>query len=247
MRPDRLERILRDLHVRPTRDADRGRSELEAELLARHERTTSRERGFHMMFLKRPVYVALLLAVLGIGACTVPTETEVEMGQRLTYTLDGKEMLGKVGDLVQFVEIQPGVDEVTINMFETDDGPMVIDLVVWGRGLDADQLAGRIAGAFPVVAGGRLETEELSTDVETSIAEKLGHDIFKFEIVAEGTDSEIKAQILEQIFETGFAGLADVDVNTEDGVTTIDVEMTHEGDGLETEDELTIDLIREDE
>ena len=38
-------------------------------------------------FFKRPAFAILLLAVLGVGACTVPTETEVEMGQRLTYTL----------------------------------------------------------------------------------------------------------------------------------------------------------------
>ena len=81
--------------------------------------------------------------------------------------------------------------------------------------------------------------------MKTSIAEKLGHDIFNFEIVAEGTDSEIKARILEQIFENGFTGLADVDVSTTDGVTTIDLEMTHEGEGVETEDTMVIELIRE--
>ncbi len=199
-----------------------------------------------MTLIKRPAFVALLLAALGIGACTVPTETEVEMGQRLTYTLDGKEMLGRIGDLVQFVEVQPGVDEVTINMNETDGGPLVVDLVVWGRGLDADDLAGRIAGTFPEMDRNRLETERVSTDVKTSLAEKVGHFIFHYEFVAEGTDSEIRAQILEQIYESGFEGDAQVDVNTEEGVTTIGLEMIHEGDGVETEDELEIEVIREE-
>lgn len=231
MRPDRLERILRDLNVRTTRDAARGRNELEAELLARHEAITSRERGFHMtMLFRKPVLAVLLVAVLAVGACTVPTETEVEMGQRLTYNLASKEMMNRIGDLVHFVEGQPGVDEVKIHMAETDDGTMVIDLVVWGRGLDADILAGRIADMFPAVSDGSLETEELSIDVKTSIAEKIGHDVFHFEIVAEGTDGEIKAQILEQIYESGFTGMAEVDVSTEGGVTSVGVELIHEGD-----------------
>ncbi len=198
-------------------------------------------------FFKRPAFAILLLAVLGVGACTVPTETEVEMGQRLTYTLTDKAVMGQIGDLVQFVEVQPGVDQVSIREEATDDGPLVIDLVVWGRGIKVDALTGRIADAFPAMADGRLETEELSTEVKTSIAEKIGHSVFHFDIVAEGTDNEIKAQILEQIYEGGFEGLAEVDVHTEDGVTTIDLEMTHEGDGVETEDVIKIEMINEDD
>jgi len=198
-------------------------------------------------FFKRPVFAILLLAVLGVGACTVPTETEVEMGQRLTYTLTDKSVMSQIGDLVQFVEAQPGVEEVLIQEEATDDGPLVIDLVAWGRGFKVDALTGRIAAAFPDLAKGRLETEVLSTDVKTSIAEKIGHDVFHFDIVAEGIDSEIRAQILQQIYESGFEGLAEVDVHTEDGVTTIDLEMVHEGEGVETEDVIKIEMKHEDE
>jgi hypothetical protein len=248
MRPDRLDRILRDLTARPTRDAAPGRRELETELLARHERTMSRERGFLMTtILKRPVFAVLLLAVLGVGACTVPTETELEVGQRLTYTLTDKAVMSQVGDLVQFVIAQPGVDDVHIEEEATDDGPLVIDLVVWGRGFKIDTLVSRIGEAFPAMAKGHLETEVLSTDVKTSIAEKLGHDFLHLDLHVEGTNAEIRAQILEQIYESGFEGTADVDVHTEDGVTTVDLEMTHEGVSGETEDVIKIEMINEDE
>ncbi len=247
MRPDRLERILRTLCARPVRDAGRGRDELEAELLARHERTTSRERGLKMMFLKRPVYAVLIIAVLGVGACTVPTETEVEMGQRLTYTLPDGGDLDELRQVASFVESQPGVEDVSVAVEEVDGGPTILDLVVWGRGLDGGRLAGRIAEAFPGLADAPPALEDLSTEVRTSLAEKLGHSVFNFEIVAEGTDDEIRQQILQQIFESGFGGEADVNVFTEDGVTTIDLEMIQEGDGLETEDEMVIEVIREDE
>ncbi|MBU0740858.1 hypothetical protein KKG45_11520 [bacterium] len=200
-----------------------------------------------MMFPRKPVYVTLLLAVLGIGACTVPTETEVEMGQRLTYTLDSGGLLDELQQVTRFVEAQPGVDDVSVAIQETDDGPTTIDLMIWGRGIDGDDLAGRLAGVFPALAGAHLERQELTTGIRTSLAEKLGHDLFHIEVVAEGTDDEIRARILQQIYESGFAGDAQVDVSTEDGVTTIGVEMTHEGDGVETEDELVIEVIREDE
>jgi hypothetical protein len=247
MRPDRLERILRDLNARPTRDAARGRNELAAELLARHEQITSRERGFKMMFLKRPALVALVLVAVGIGACTVPTETEVEMGQRLTYTLSSGGPLEEVRQVKAFVEAQPGVEDVSVAVEEVDGGPTTLDLMVWGRGLDGDRLAGRLADVFPVLADAPPAIEDLSTEVRTSVAEKVGHFVFHFDIRAEGTDEEIREQILQQIYESDFPGEAEVDVNTEGDVTTIDMEMTHEGDGVETEDEMVIEVIREDE
>lgn len=246
MRPDKLDGILRTLSARPTRDAAAGRSKLEAELLSRPEINTSRERGFIMTALyRKPIVAFVLVALLAVGACTVSTETEVEMGQRLTYTLESSKSMEGIGELVQFVEKQPGVEEVSINMNKTKDGTVVVDLAVWGPGLDPDGLADRIAGTFPGIAEGKLETSDLSTEVKTSFAEKIGHEFFQFDIVAEGTDNEIKAQILETIYESGFEGLADVDVTTTDGVTKIDLEMTHEGDGVETEDEVIIELIRE--
>jgi hypothetical protein len=248
MRPHRLERILRDLNARPTRAATAGRDELEAELLARHEVFTSRERGFLMTtILRKPVLVLAAIALLAVAACTVPTETEVAMGQRLTYTLDSQAMLGHVDELVRFVESRPGVDEVGVNVMETDGGPLVVDLVVWGKGLEAGRLAGAVAEAFPAVATGSLETEDLSVGVKASLAEKLGHEVFDFEITATGTDEEIRAQILEQLQASGFAGTAAVDVNTVDGVTTIGVEMSHEGEGVETEDSMVIELQRDDD
>jgi len=247
MRPDRLERILRDLAARPTRDAARGRAELEAELLARHDRTMSRERGWHMIFLKRPVYVVLILAVMGIGACTVPTETEVEVGQRLTYTLAGDIDSEELQMMTQFALTQPGIDDVSVSIHERDDGPTIVDLVIWGRSVDVVNMAGRISASFPAVAGAHLESQELTTDVPTSLAEKLGHDLFHIEIVAEGTDEEMRAQILQQVYESGFTGDAQVDIVIENGVATIGLEMTHEGDAVETEDEVMIELIREDD
>lgn len=198
-----------------------------------------------MMFLKRPVYVALILAVVGVGACTVPTETEVEMGQRLTYTLPTGGDLEDLQQVTRFVEAQPGVDDVSVAIEEVDGGPTTVDLMVWGRGLDGGRLAGRIAEAFPALANAQPETDDLSTAVRTSLAEKVGHYVFHFDFEVEGSDEEIREQILQQIFESGFEGEAQVDVSTEGDVTTIDLEMTHEGDGVETEDEMVIEVIRE--
>ncbi len=115
MRSDDTKRILRTLHDRPVREAH-GRDELETELLARHASITRQRRGgFMSILMRRPIIVALLIAVTGIAACTVPTETEVEMGQRLNYTFtpgstgyeDAVATLDAVQDMTKTVEAFP--------------------------------------------------------------------------------------------------------------------------------------------
>ena len=250
MRLDRLERTLRELHACPTRDGATGRRDLRAELLARHARTASRRQGGRLRAaFMRPVLAMLLLAVLGVGACTVPTETDVEMGRRLTWTVADATAPNRIGDLVRLVEAQPGVDEVSIREDVAEGGPLVVDLVIWGRGIAVEALCDRVHEAFPELADADLESEPLTTRAETSLAGKLGHEVLHLDLDlhVSGTDAEIRAQILEQIYAGGFDGLADVDVRTEDGVVTVDLEMTEElGADQVREDVIRIDLQRDD-
>lgn len=248
MRSDEHDRILRELHARPTRPAH-GRDELEEELLARHAVHTRPGRTTTMTNLfKRPVFIMLLIGVMGIAACTVPTETEVEMGHRLTYTFasDGGETLNSVRDVAGFVETYAGVEDVSVNVNEVEGGQTTVDMMIWGRGVAVGDLKRSIAGRFPAMAGAELAEETLSSTVKTSLAENVGHHLFRIEVL-EGSDDEVRAQILQQIYESGFDGEADVQVTQDGDLMTIGVEMTQDADGVQTEDEMVLEIIREDD
>ena len=244
MRPDSLERILEALHVRPARGVLPGRAELEGELLARHDVLYSRGRGFTMTtLLKRPVLVLLLLAVLGVAACTVPTETQVEMGHHFVYsTVDGAALVAAVPEVTRYLEAQPGMEKVSVGVREIEGGTSSLDLLLFGRDLDASALAGSLRDRWPVLAAAALDVEALEGTVHASLAEKLGHELFQFEFQMEGTPEEMRAQVLEQIRASGFDGDADVKVSTDGDVTTFDIQMTAEGEGTRTEDEMVVEI-----
>ena len=249
MRSADLERILRRLHARPVRPAP-GRDMLAAQLAARHRSlyTTGRT-PFMTTLLRKPVLATLLIGLLGVAACTVPTETEVDAGQRLTYTLtpgspsyDGAvALLHQVKDMTTYLEGYPGVESVSVLVDEVEGGTMALDLIAWGTGFGAPALERDLATRWPILAAADLRTEPLAGTVRTSLAEKLGHQFFDFS-VAQGTPDEMRASILEQIRASGFEGEADVQVTQDGDLTTIGVELTHDGEGVQTEDEIVIEL-----
>ena len=204
--------------------------------------------------MRRPLFAVLLFAVLGIAACTVPTDTEVEMGQRLTYTFEPdspayahvEDMMSAVSEVVDVVESHPGVEDVSVSVNEIQGGPLSVDLMIWGREISVPALTAKLAERWPAMREADLSSEALSSTVKTSLAENVGHHLFNIE-VAEGTPEEMREEILRQIYEGGFEGDADVTVVQDGDVTTIGVEMTGTQDGLETatEDEIVIELIEE--
>lgn len=249
MRSADLERILRRLHDRPVRTSP-GRDALADQLAARQETTYRTGRTPIMtILLRKPVLALLLLGLLGVAACTVPTETEVEMGQRLTYSLSPADdsyaqadaLLSQVRDVTTYVESYPGVENVSISVQEIDGGPLSLDLIVWGTGFEPAALERDLAGRWPALAAADLSVETLSGTVRTSLAEKMGHEFFDISVV-DGTPEEMRAAILEQIFANGFQGEADVQVSRDGDLTTIGVELTQDADGLQTEDEIVIEL-----
>ncbi len=254
MRSVDLKRILRDLNARPTRAAV-GRDELSERLAARHATMTETRRSpFMNILLQKPVLAVLVIAVIGVGACTVPTETEVEMGQRLTYTLSpgdntydqATKLLDQVSDIDKYIASYPGVESLGVSINEIDGGPVSVDLIVWGTGFDAGTLQSNLARRWPVLTGTKLEATELTGTVKTSLAEKIGHNLFEIDVL-DGTSEEMQAQILEQIYESGFDGEANVQVTRDGDMVTIDLEMVQEGEGLQTEDELIIEIKSRDD
>jgi len=241
MRFDDTEKTLRELHARPVREASR-RDDLELDLLDRHATITRPGRTFDMTtFFQRPQFALLLLAVLGVASCTVPTETEVEMGQRLSYTFAPEsgsydhavDLLDVVSDMTAMAKLQPGVDDVGVSVSEADDGPMTIDLMIWGRDISVPSLNAKLNKLWPALGGAAMAANPLTSNVKTSLAENVGHHLFNINVV-EGSDEEIRTEVLRKIYESVFEGDVDVTVHQSDGQLTYEIEMI--GDGGQDEE-----------
>jgi len=253
-----LSRLLRRLHAPRRRPDDRARHrrDLAAELMADHERLHSRKRWTMIKQTPwfRPLLACLCVAVIGVAACNAPTEYEVQMGQHLNLSIpdvakSGDGLFGQIEDMVQFVENWPDVEGVSVSVNELEGGPVAVDLMVWGQALDGNALAGAVTDEFPALADAEVTIEPLNGTAEGNLGEAFGHAVFDLEITGE-TVEEIQAQILQQIAEQGFTGDAVVEVHEEDGVQTINVELTdvvEEADGSqgETEDTIVIERIQE--
>jgi len=192
--------------------------------------------------------IALAILVLGIGACSTPTTSELDMGQRLRFEIpasaskDGalEKALAGPHSLVAELRAQPGVDEVNVSISEEIEGPTVIEALVWGQNLDGKQLVQVLEAKYPVLASATLvDVAVLTGEVKESLAEKVGRTMFSLDIGG-GTEEEMRAQILEQLKAQGFEGDAVVEVQTDGETTTIGLELRESGDGYETEDVIDI-------
>lgn len=176
--------------------------------------------------------VGVALAVLGVGACTTETTTEIEAGQQahISLRLDTA-VPGKAGDLdphvvTDFIAAQPGVDELNVNVREMidDTGAVTTDLglMIWGENLDADALAAALTARFPALGAADISFEPLSATITESVFDRLGRQVFNIETDGASAD-EIRAQILQQLSEQGFTGDAQVEVIQGEGTQEIRV------------------------
>lgn len=197
----------------------------------------------------RPVLACLSILILGVAACNAPTEYEVEMGQHLKLTMNDTAKYDEAGDLfaqleeaVAFAEAYPGVESVSISVNEEDGGPVTVDLMAWGQTLDGEALTVALQAEFPALAGAEITIEPLAGTVEGNLGQAFGHAVFDLEVEGE-TAEEIRASILQQIYEHGFTGDAVVEVLEADGVQTINIDLNDiQEDGSGTEDTVIIEL-----
>jgi hypothetical protein len=242
MRPDDIDRRLRAELAPPHRDRTRHRRALEKELRARHGRLYPPRERWTMLKQTtwfRPVVASLAVLILGVAACNAPTSYDVEMGKRMTITMDGAQKDGadfdglhaQIEAIVQFVDTFPGTDQVMVNVQETTDGVVALGLMIWGQSLDADALQQALIEEFPVLTEAEFAVDPLTGTVEGNLGEAFGHAVFDFEVDGE-TAEEIRAQILQQLMEQGFDGEADVQVHVDEeaGTQTIDIELRSDED-----------------
>ena len=175
--------------------------------------------------------VSLALMVLGVGACTTSTTTEVDMGKKMSIAFSAKadvDMISIDTGLSNFLDTQPGIENVSVSISETVDGPKLIEVMAWGQDLDGDALVAELRRQVPELEDADISFETLSGTIEESFASKMKRKIFQMEVDG-ATEEEIRAQILAQLAEQGVAeGDAVVEVHMENGQTEIKVQIEQE-------------------
>ena len=175
--------------------------------------------------------VGLALVMLGVGACSTSTTTEVDMGKKMSIGFSAKadvDMISIDTGLSNFLDTQPGIENVSVSISETMDGPKLIEVMAWGQDLDGEALVAELRRQVPELEDADISFETLSGTIEESFASKMKREIFHMEVDG-ATEEEIRAQILEQLAEQGVAeGDAVVDVQMKDGKTEIKVQIERE-------------------
>jgi len=175
--------------------------------------------------------VGLAMIMLGVGACTTSTTTEVDMGKKMSIGFSAKadvDMISIDTGLANFLDTQPGIENVSVSISETVDGPMIIEVMAWGQDLDGDALVAELRRQVPELEDADISFETLNGTIEESFASKLKREVFQVEVDG-ATVEEIRAQILAQLAEQGVAeGDAQVEVIQQDGMTEIKIEVTEE-------------------
>ena len=236
MHDRRLNALLRRSHGDRSRPPRAGhRTELEDRLVAGYHVRRPRHRRWLMLLNPwnrnaRFALVALALVVLGVGACTTSTTTELEVGQKMTIDLTAKSEVDLAqidADVTRYLDTRPGIEGVNISVSESTDGAVVYEILAMGTGLDQAQLLADLRGAVPALADADIAVEALTGSFEESFASKLKREVFQLE-VAGATAEEIRAAVLAQLAAQGQEN-AVVDVKMGDGTT--DISITVEDDG----------------
>ena len=234
MRDQRLKRDLQRLHAHRAGVEPRPehRAELESRLVSRYRDRESRTRRWLMLLnpwnrTARFALVGLAMLVLGVGACTTSTITEVDMGKKMTIGFTAKteaDIITIDTGLSNFLDTQPGIENVSVSLREEMGGATTIEVMAWGQNLDEEALAAEIRRQVPELEAADISFEALTGSFEESFASKLGREVFQIEIDG-GTAEEIRAQIMAQLAADGMAEGAEVEVIQENGMTEIKVKV----------------------
>lgn len=234
----RLNVQLRKLHRAGADDRLRPahRRELEEGLVSRYRNRQHRNRKWLTMLnpwnrTARFAFVGIAMVLLSVGACSTSTTTEVDMGKKMTIGFTAKadaDIISVDTGLSNFLDTMPGIENVSVSIQRTQDGPATIEVLAWGHDLDEEALAAEMRRQVPTLADADISFETLSGTIEESYASKLKREIFQMEVDG-ATEEEIRAQILVQLAAQGVAdGDAEVNVIRSDGKTEIQVKVRKE-------------------
>jgi hypothetical protein len=232
MRDQQMKRDLERLHAQGSNAEPRPehRVELESRLLSRYRDRESRTRRWLMLLnpwnrTARFALVGLALMILGVGACTTSTTTEMEMGYKVAIELNNK-AVGEIdvinGDLTRYLDTLPGLESVSVGLHEKIDGSAGFEIIAFGTGLDAESLVAGIRREVPRLNDAVIDSEVLTGTLRESFASKMRREVFHLEVEG-ATAEEIRAEVMAQLAAAGQAEGAEVEVILEDGLTEIKI------------------------
>jgi hypothetical protein len=232
MRFDKMKRLLTALHRNREPLPGPPSAALEAELLARHRELYAKKQKGWSMFLNpkyttgKIIYGCLTVLVLGIGACSVPSDVEMEIGQAMEMSLSAELASDDfmIQEALSFANDLPGVDNVSINEQISQDGKLV-EILMWGKEMDGNAIEAQMMSRFPALADAEVVIKPLEGVIQSNLVERIGHAIFDFDVRG-GTEEEFRQQIIQQLEEQGFTGQSVITIHEEDGQATIDIELT---------------------
>ena len=150
----------------------------------------------------RPVVAGFALVVLGIAACTAPTEYDVEMGKQvqIAFADPGKtgDIEGQLNEVQAYIDALPEVEGSWFTIGVQPGGPVTAGITVWGQNLDGDALVADLEARFPFLQGADITLTPLAGTMHGTFADRLGHDVFHIEVDGE-TAEEIRMQILTEL------------------------------------------------
>jgi len=236
----RLNRDLEKLHQSNTPDSDH-RELLEDDLLLRYRNIHSKKRLITMLNphtrFARFAVLGLAILLLGVGACSTQTTTEVEIGKQVSVrlngdlqTADGEKTIDinlRIQEVMAELSTFDGIEDMDINIEQDGQGNLKLKLMLFGNDLDGAGLTALLQERFPEMPDAEIQVEVLEGTIEESWAERFGREVFNFESGG-GSDEEIRAQILQQIQQQGYEGEAEINVVTEGGEQTIEIIMTED-------------------
>jgi hypothetical protein len=230
MKHDDVDRRLRAALTPKRRDAD---PRLREELLTAHRRAYPNRKKWTVMTHKtwfRPVLAGVALTVLGIAACTAPTDYDVEMGKQVNIAFANPDkslpdLESQFSEVRAYIDALPAVEGSGLMIECQPGGPSIARITVWGQNLDGDAFVADLEARFPFLQSADITLTPLEGTASGTLADRFGHDVFHVEVHGE-TAEEIRLQILEQLASQGLGGDPQVEViDRPDGRREIRVEM----------------------
>jgi hypothetical protein len=230
-----LERRLSQLFSRELPQVDAARVDvLEQRLLARGCVSAPPGTVLGWLALHRFAVAVVVAALLVAGACRLPAEYPIDVGERVAILVDGsRRALVDPQAIAEHVEHAWPLErlEVAVALEREDSGDetMRIQLTAVGD-VTADEMWEDLVETFPALDGARMEPEDLQAVVHGTLGGRLSHDLLDLELVIDEADAErAREQILADLAARGVEGDAQVTVTDHpDGRREVRVEVQAE-------------------